>query len=143
MKQLRTWLILAVLIFPVSENPGRAQPSGPPSPRVVDLKASDNTLLKATYFPAGKPGPGVLLFHQSNRDRKSWDGVAQQLAAAGMNVLTVDGRGHGESGGNSGDAERWFRQDLDPVFDYLASQPEVNRHQTAGAHDRKYSKCQC
>ena len=70
-------------------------------PRVVDLKSSDATLLKASYFAAAKPGPGVLLFHQSNRDRKSWDAVARQLAAAGINVLTVDSRGHGESAGNT------------------------------------------
>ena len=39
-----------------------------PSPRPVDLKAPDGTLLKASYFAAPKPGPGVLLLHQINRD---------------------------------------------------------------------------
>lgn len=67
--------------------------------RVVDLKSSDGTILKGTYFSAGKPGPGVLLLHQSNRTRDSWDGVARQLAAAGISTLTLDSRGHGESGG--------------------------------------------
>ena len=70
-------------------------------PHVVDLKSSEGTLLKASYFAAAKPGPGVLLFHQSNRDRKSWDAVARQLTAAGINVLTLDSRGHGESAGNT------------------------------------------
>jgi hypothetical protein len=51
-------------------------------PRLVELKASDGTVLKATYFAVAKPGPGVLLFHQANRTRMSWDGVARQLAAA-------------------------------------------------------------
>ena len=97
------------------------------SPRVVDLKTSDGTLLKASYFPASQPGPGLLLFHQSNRDRKSWDGVAQQLAAAGINVLTVDSRGHGESPGKTKEAEKWWPEDLDPAFNYLVSQPGVNR----------------
>src|ERR1700756_123653 len=32
-----------------------------PGPRVVDLAAADGTKLKATFFSAGKPGPGVLL----------------------------------------------------------------------------------
>jgi hypothetical protein len=27
----------------------------PPAPRVIDLKASDGTMLKATYFAAAKP----------------------------------------------------------------------------------------
>ena len=34
-------------------------------PTSIDLKSADGTLLKATYFPAPKPGPGVLLFHKS------------------------------------------------------------------------------
>src|SRR5438093_216376 len=71
----------------------------PPAPRVVELKASDGTVLKASYFAAAEPGPGVLLLHQSNRTRDSWDGVARQLAAAGINTLTLDMRGFGESGG--------------------------------------------
>src|SRR2546421_711018 len=56
----------------------------------VDIKKPDGTILKGTYFAAGKSGPSALLFHQSNRTRKSWDDVARQLAAAGINVLTVD-----------------------------------------------------
>jgi dienelactone hydrolase len=93
--------------------------------RVVDLKSADGTVLKGTYFAAAKPGPGVLLFHQSNRPRESWDGVAQQLAAAGMNVLTVDSRGHGESGGKYD--SRKTPEDVDAAFNYLVSQPGVNR----------------
>jgi len=93
--------------------------------RVVDLKSADGTVLKGTYFAAAKPGPGVLLFHQSNRPRESWDGVAQQLAAAGMNVLTVDSRGHGESGGKYDN--RKTPEDVDAAFNYLVSQPGVNR----------------
>ena len=74
---------------------------GQPAARVVDLKASDGTLLKASYFAAAKPGPGVLLLHQGNRTRKSWDELAGQLAVAGINTLTLDMRGFGESGGKS------------------------------------------
>jgi hypothetical protein len=96
MKHLRFSLILAVLISAVSAP--RAQQSHPPSPQVVDLKSADGTLLKATYFRAAKPGPGVVLFHQSNRTRTSWDDVGRQLAAAGINTLAVDSRAHGESG---------------------------------------------
>src|SRR6516225_12486629 len=69
------------------------------APRVIDLKAADGAVLKATYFPAAKPGPGVLLLHQCNRQRRVWDALARQLAAAGINVLTFDYRGFGESGG--------------------------------------------
>jgi dienelactone hydrolase len=104
--------------------------------RVVDLTASDGTKLKATYFAAGKPGPGVLLLHQCNRQRKVWDGLASQLAAAGINVLTFDLRGFGESGGEPL-AKLTPQQaatemakgpgDIDTALQYLWSQPGVNR----------------
>ena len=103
---------------------------------VVDLTAADGTKLKATYY-ASKPGPGVLLLHQCNRQRKIWGGLAQQLAAAGINVLTLDYRGFGESGGEPFDklpqqqeaqvqAEKW-PGDIDTAFQFLQSQPGVTR----------------
>ena len=105
--------------------------------RVVDLTAGDGTKLKASYFAAAKPGPGVLLLHQCNRQRKIWDGLAQQLAAAGINVLTLDYRGFGESAGDRFDklppqeaaqiqAEKW-PGDIDTAVQYLESQPGVAR----------------
>src|SRR6266487_6820056 len=98
--------------------------------RVVDIKTPDGTNLKGTYFASAKSGPGVLLFHQSNRTRKEWDMVARQLAAAGINTLTVDVRGHGESGGQESRGEARKKQwplDLDAAFEYLISQPGVKR----------------
>src|SRR5215469_4300181 len=93
--------------------------------RVVDVKTPDGSILKGSYFAAAKPGPGVLLFHQSNRTRKSWDDVSKQLASAGINVLAVDNRGHGESGGKEQPRKTWWPADLDVVFNYLAAQPGV------------------
>lgn len=112
-----------------------------PAPRVLDLSAADGTKLKATYFGAARSGPGVLLLHQCNRQRKVWDGLAQQLAAAGINVLTLDYRGFGESGGDRFDklpqgmaaqviAEKW-PGDIDEAFRYLTSQPGV-KHDVIG-----------
>jgi len=104
--------------------------------RVVDLTAADGTKLKATFFSAEKPGPGVLLLHQCNRERKIWDGLAQQLAAAGMNVLTLDYRGFGESGGipvakatpqQAQEALAQWPNDIDLAMQYLQAQPGVKR----------------
>jgi dienelactone hydrolase len=103
----------------------------------VDLTARDGTNLKATYFAAAAPGPGVLLLHQCNRQRKIWDDLAGRLAASGINVLTLDYRGFGESGGTPFDrleaqermqitAEKW-PDDVDTAWQYLESQPGVSR----------------
>jgi len=109
-----------------------AQPAK--SVRVVDVKSADGTILKGTYFAAANPGPGVLLFHQSNRTRRSWDELAAQLAAIGIHVLTVDSRAHGESGGKyDNEANRvayWktgWPNDLEAAFQCLSSQSGVNR----------------
>ena len=147
MKQIPIFPLLTVLIFTsaairqattnaadVSAPP--EQPSQvPPAVRVVDLKAADGTILKASYFAAAKPGPGVLLLHQINRTRKAWDELAGQLAAAGINTLTLDMRGFGESGTpytKLTDAERakvrpMWPSDVDTAFQYLVSQPGVTR----------------
>jgi hypothetical protein len=127
MKQLRNRLVLAVLISSAVASATRAQQSQPPSSQVLDLKSADGTLLKATYFPAGKPGPGVILFHQSNRTRTSWDGVARPLAAAGINTLAVDDRAYGESGGTHEEAWQKKPADLETFFQFMISQPGVQR----------------
>lgn len=107
---------------------------------VLDLTAPDGTNLKATYFAAAKPAPGVLLLHQCNRQRKVWDELAQQLAAAGINVLTLDLRGFGESSGTPLDkmtpqeaalAQQKWPGDIDAAFRYLVSQPGV-KHDVIG-----------
>lgn len=106
-----------------------------PIPRMVDLRAADGTTLRATYFSAGKPGPGVLLVHQVNRDRKSWNSVAVQLAAAGIHSLTLDMRGIGQSGGtrweklsNDELSKHWrgWPEDVEVALQFLSSQPGVD-----------------
>src|SRR5437660_399843 len=128
MKRRQIFLLLAALIF-------GATALGQSAPRVVDVKASDGTILKATYFAAAKPGPGVLLLHQINRARNSWDDLAAQLAAAGINTLTLDMRGFGESGppyteltdAQKEKIRKMWPGDVDTAWQYLVSQPGVNR----------------
>jgi pimeloyl-ACP methyl ester carboxylesterase len=140
MKQIRIVILSLCLVFAVTAFGEGAksteaasatvaqQSPQPPVPRIVDLKTPDGTLLKATYFAAAKPGPGVLLLHQSNRTRKSWDQLAPQLAAAGFNTLTLDMRGFGESGGKTDKPTRLTEaRDVDTAFQYLVSQPGVKR----------------
>jgi len=104
--------------------------------RDVDITAPDGLKLKASWYAAVKPGPGVLLLHQCNGDRKGWDALATQLADAGISVLTFDLRGYGESAGErflaappehrDAMAQHW-PGDIDAAFAYFASQPGVDR----------------
>jgi dienelactone hydrolase len=104
--------------------------------RYADLSAPDGLKLKASYYSPGKPGPGVLLLHQCNRDRTVWNDLAAQLAASGIHVLTFDYRGYGESQGErfvalppqqrTAMAEHW-PADIDTAFQYLLSQPGVDK----------------
>ena len=106
-----------------------------PAPRLVDLPAADGTVLEGTYFAATKPGPGVVLLHQCDQDRKIWGALPQELAAKGVHVLTLDNRGYGESGGvphdklAPQDAQRVISGkwpgDFDTAFEFLATQPGV------------------
>jgi dienelactone hydrolase len=107
-----------------------------PTPRIVDLTAADGIKLEASYFPAGKPGPGVLLLHQCDHDRKIWDGLAQQLAVAGISVLTMDLRGFGDSGDTPHSSRKdepieppeemhKWPADIDVAYQYLISQSNV------------------
>jgi hypothetical protein len=104
MNRIRTFLLLALSAFVSGTLAKEAKsvatlsatplpPSQQPVGRVVELKARDGTILKGSYFAAFKPGLGVLLFRQSNQPRQSWDDIARQLAAAGINILTIDNRG--------------------------------------------------
>ena len=129
MPSIRTSFLCATFVLGATAFGQKANTGAVQAPRavahVVELKSSDGTPLKATYFAATKPGPGVLLLHQSNRDRKSWDGVAAQLALAGFSTLTLDLRGFGESGGAHGDFEH-MPGDVDTALEFLRSQPGVD-----------------
>jgi dienelactone hydrolase len=104
----------------------------------VDIKAPDGVNLRATYFSAGRSGPAILLLHQCNMDRHVWDGLAADLAAGGINVLTFDDRGFGESGGSkstdpdtrAAERKKW-PADVDAAFDYLKDQKGVDSSRLA------------
>ena len=104
-------------------------------PTHVTIKAPDGVDLKATYYPAAKPGPALMLLHMCNSDRTAWTKFATAASARGYHVLTLDFRGFGESGGTPFGpgpeqqqviAEKW-PGDVDAAFNYLVSQPGVDK----------------
>jgi dienelactone hydrolase len=106
----------------------------------VDIAAPDGTKLRATFFSAGKPGPGVLLLHMCNTTRQSWEPVAVGLSLAGIHALTIDNRGFGESGGPRFDlaSPEVFKElsgkwpgDFDAAYEFLSAQPGVDKARIA------------
>jgi dienelactone hydrolase len=107
-----------------------------PAPRVVDLTSPDGVKLKGTFFASAATGPGVLLLHQCNRQRKVWDDLASRLTAAGINVMTVDLRGYGDSEGTPIDkltpeqASVVFNEkmplDVETAYKFVVAQPNVS-----------------
>ncbi|SVC42576.1 uncharacterized protein METZ01_LOCUS295430, partial [marine metagenome] len=100
---------------------------------VVDLQTSDGVNLKASYTSPGRTGPAMLLIHQCNMDRSSWDAISRDLVAGGIHVLAFDLRGFGESGGeglSSGFPTLLQKSasDADLAFDYLVAQSDVDAY---------------
>lgn len=68
----------------------------------VAFKSFDKVDINGTFYPSsaeGKRSPVVLMLHKlggSSQD-EGWDKLAKTLQAAGMAVLAIDFRGHGDS----------------------------------------------
>ena len=112
-----------------------------PKVTTVTLKAADGTQLKGTYFAADKPGPGLLLLHQCNRDRTAWTEFATAAAARGYHVFTMDYRGFGESEGPRFDnfqnqqatlRDKW-PGDVDAAFTFLSTREGVDKNRIGAA----------
>ncbi len=109
-----------------------------PVKRTVTVTAADGVRLAGNYYPAGKPGRGVLLFHQCSRDRLVWDDLARALANPGNHVLVLNPRGVGDSEGAQWDydgdlehaLEYWRKNwatDAESAYQWLVAQHGVDR----------------
>jgi dienelactone hydrolase len=101
--------------------------------REVTFTAADGFTLQGTFHSAPKGGPGILLLHQCNADRRSYDELAVMLNNAGYNVLSFDFRGFGGSRGGQYTDFSSQRQamvekmpgDVDAALEFLTSQNTV------------------
>lgn len=99
----------------------------PPLASSVEIQAEDGTLLAGTFYSPdsnSSPAPGVILLHMLWGERSSWEDFAIQLIEAGYAVLTIDFRGHGETGGKV-DWEKAV-QDVGQIWEYLREHDEVD-----------------
>jgi pimeloyl-ACP methyl ester carboxylesterase len=135
-------LVTMSMAAPLAAQSQTAPPAPTPSAaRTIDLKSPDGIALKASYFSAGRPGPGLLLLHACNRDRSSWHGLATAAATRGFHVLALDYRGYGQSGGTKSDdpqqqqwiADREWPGDIDTAYAWLTSQQGVDKTRMGAA----------
>lgn len=110
-------LAAVVLALALAPSAGAAQ--------TVRFRATDDVQLAATLYEAGqRPAPAVVLVPMLTRTRGDWAPLAERLAAAGVSALAIDLRGHGESGGSSGDLAAMAR-DVAAAVTYLRTRPDV------------------
>jgi dienelactone hydrolase len=107
------------------------------STQTVSINSPDGVVLVGTFLTANKPNsPALLLLHQWESDRHSWDDFARRLQDDGFNVLAIDGRGFGESikradgtsvaeGRTEADVKAMLG-DVGASFDFLSRQKDVD-----------------
>ena len=82
----------------VNENAQSAAPASTIVDSTVTINSPDGVKLVGSLFPARKPNsPAILLLHQWESDRHSYDDFAMRMQRRGFTVLAIDGRGFGES----------------------------------------------
>jgi pimeloyl-ACP methyl ester carboxylesterase len=102
-------------------------------PEEISVAAADGLSLVGTFYHAqggdDMPSPGVLLLHMNGGRRQDWSEVAGALAELGYSVLSLDMRGHGQTGGT----KDWglAADDLQRVWRYLVDREEVDEDRTA------------
>jgi dienelactone hydrolase len=108
-----------------------------PEVQRVTIESADEVILVGSFFESKKPNsPALLLLHQWQSDRHAYDDLARKLQARNINVLSIDGRGFGEStskvDGTSVSAGRSRADvsamlgDVDASVQFLKKQPSVN-----------------
>lgn len=116
-----------------------ASGSSTPAPAVqtVTIDSPDGLNLVGTLFESSKPNsPALLLLHQWQSDRHSYDEFAKRMHAKEFTVLAIDGRGFGEStkktDGTSVSAGRTDAEvkamlgDIDAAISFLKKQKNVD-----------------
>jgi pimeloyl-ACP methyl ester carboxylesterase len=85
----------------------------------ITLTTKDSVDLSAFFWDAGTDKT-VLCLHMMPETKEGWMALAERLASAGSNVLALDFRGHGDSGG--GDYKTFSDEDHQKYFlDALAA----------------------
>lgn len=107
------------------------------SVQTVTIDSPDGVKLVGSLYPVTKSNsPALLLLHQWQSDRHSYDDFAKRMQAKGFAVLSIDGRGFGEStnkadgttltAGRTDADVKAMLGDVGAAFEFLAKQPNVD-----------------
>jgi len=105
--------------------------------KTVEVDSVDGTPIYGSMYAVDKPdSPALLLLHQWDSDRHSYDDFAERMQKRGFVVLSIDGRGFGDSKHRSNgaiitpgrtDADvKAMLGDVEAAFSYLSKQPNVD-----------------
>ena len=98
----------------------------------VRFPSRDGTSLAAWFVPTAERGrPAVLLVHGYGRSRNELLPHAAYLNRAGYNVLLIDFRGRGESGGDAITLGAHEPLDVLGAIDYLSSRTDIDTSRLA------------
>lgn len=85
---------------PLPEPEQTPPPAMPIQPETIVLTAEDGLDLVGDFYLLNPDAATVVLLHQIYRTRVDWQPYAELLNASGFNVLAVDLRGWGDTGGD-------------------------------------------
>lgn len=72
------------------------------------------------------PSPTLIMLHGWNRNCQRMLPYLERLHQLPMNILVIEGRGHGENSKNTFISQVGFGQDISAALNWLVLQPEVN-----------------
>lgn len=117
--------------FRVRRLPEQGSPADRGLPyREMRIPTANGKTLFAWYLPpqGPVPAPAVAILHGWSGNAETMLPLAAPLYQAGFAVLLFDARCHGRSDGDEFASLPRFAEDLDHALDWLAAQPEVDRH---------------
>jgi len=93
--------------------------------RPITFPSSDGVTIAGEFFEASaRPSPAVLFVHMLTRSKSEWGSLPDRIRDAGITALTIDLRGHGQSGGSPQDLQAMI-QDVHAAAQWLVSRPNV------------------
>ena len=107
------------------------------APQNIKFESADKVEIVGTFYESPKANsPAVILLHQWQNSQKSYNEFARRLQAKGFGVLTIDGRGFGESvkttdgkavaPSRTDETVKAMKADVGNAFDFLAKQKNVD-----------------